>query len=59
MPLFVMLSGYFSKHVTFEKLKHGVPKLLETYIIMCLVAVIFIGNKYEFKASMMINSMCN
>lgn len=53
MPLFVMLSGYFSKHVTLKKLKHGAPKLLESYIIMCIVTMIFIGNKYELKAPML------
>ncbi len=53
MPLFVMLSGYFSKHVTLEKLKHGVPKLLETYIIMCLVAMVILHYKYELKSPCM------
>lgn len=53
MPMFVMLSGYFSKHLTFDKLKHGVPKLLETYIVMCLVSMIFVYNKNELKAPML------
>lgn len=53
MPLFVMLSGYFSKHVTFEKLKHSVPKLLETYLIMCLVAMAILHYKYELKSPSM------
>lgn len=48
-----MISGYFSKHVNITKLCHGIPKLLETYIIMCLVAIFFTHYKYELKSPTM------
>lgn len=53
MPLFVMISGYFSKHENITKLCHGIPKLLETYIVMCLVAIFFTHYKYELKSPTM------
>lgn len=37
MPLFILVSGYFSKNLTFDKLKKGTLKLLETYIVFQLI----------------------
>lgn len=50
MPLFILLSGYFSKNITVSKLKKGVPKLIETYLIMGFIGLMVLDYQYEIKS---------
>lgn len=47
MPLFIVLSGFFSKAVTMERLLKGSVRLIETYIIMCVIIMLFNRSYYE------------
>ena len=44
MPLFIMLSGFFSKKITFKSLQKRILFLGETYIVMSLSAIIVLSN---------------
>lgn len=47
MPLFVLLSGFFSKGITPQKLKRGTPLLLETFLCLSIVFVILSEGKLQ------------
>lgn len=46
MPLFVLISGYFSKNLTWDKFKEGSIKSLETYFFSSLIAFVFINRSF-------------
>lgn len=43
MPLFVLISGYFSKDLTWDKIRRGAIKLIETYLLSSLIVFVFIN----------------
>ncbi|MGM9737339.1 MAG: acyltransferase family protein [Candidatus Cryptobacteroides sp.] len=43
MPLFAFLSGYFTKENNLEKINKGSLKLLETYLVLVVFYVLFLG----------------
>lgn len=48
MPLFILLSGYFSKEGTMKKILQSSVRLIETYLIMCIVVMLYNRSYYEF-----------
>lgn len=48
MPLFALLSGYFSKLGTMEKILQSSVKIFETYIVMCIVIILINHSFNEF-----------
>lgn len=48
MPLFVMLSGYFSKNLPLYKINKQAVTLLETYIVMAISMAVMMGYDLRF-----------
>lgn len=48
MPLFIMLSGFFSKNVSNFKIKKRIKNLIEPYTVMALCALIFLSGSWKF-----------
>lgn len=55
MPLFILLSGYFSKHISLAKIGRTFVHTWQAYLLMALAAILLIthdwGNLYEPKSS--------
>ena len=46
MPLFILLSGYFSKHITFGKIKKSFYATWEAYLVMALACIVLSSHSW-------------
>ncbi len=47
MPLFILLSGYFSKHITREKIKKTFNNTWQAYLLMAFVAILLLTHDWR------------